>query len=178
MIRLLFVLSITTLFEIQAQQAPAEEAILQQLPPSFGAAGPVGTTEIRQAGLDHQALVQTEDSYLRVQQSGESHILQATQQGLNGQWVIRQEGRGNEYRGTMIGDHNRVEVQQRGEDNLIRQELVGHEMEYRLLQEGQGNELIQTEHDPLAPAYQVHQQGQGMKITIEQGFVGLPPLEP
>ena len=180
MIRLLFILlfTIPTVRSAPAQQAPAEEALLQQLPPSFSAAGPVGTTEIRQEGLDHQAVVQTEDSYVRVQQEGESHILQATQQGLNGQWMIRQQGRGNEYTGSMIGDNNRVEVQQRGEDNLIRQDLVGNDMQYRLIQEGQGNELIQREHDPLAPAYEVHQQGQGMKITIEQGFVGLPPLKP
>ena len=177
MIRLLFVLSITTLFEVQAQQAWEEEQLLQQLPPTFGAAGPVGTTEIHQDGLDHQAIVQTEDSYVRVQQEGESNVLQATQQGMNGQWMIRQQGRGNEYTGTMIGDNNRVEVQQRGEDNLIQQDLVGNDMQYRLIQEGQGNELIQIEHDPLAPSYEVHQQGQGMKITIEQGFVGLPPLE-
>ena len=180
MIRLLFVLLIfiSTILQGQGQQAPAEEAILQQLPPTFGGAGPVGTTEIRQEGTNHQTIVQTEDSYVRVQQRGEAHRLQFTQQGLNGQWIIHQEGTSNQYTGTMIGDNNHVDVQQRGEDNLIHQDLVGNDMQYRILQEGQGNELIQIEHDPLAPAYEIHQQGQGMKITIEQGFVGLPPLEP
>ena len=176
MIRLLFILLITSPAVLYAQNA--EEAILQQLPPTFAPAGPVGTTEVRQDGMDHQAIIQTQNSYVRVQQSGEAHILQATQQGAHGQWMIQQEGARNQYNGTMIGDNNQVEIHQRGEDNLIRQDLIGNDMRYRLIQEGQGHELIQTEHDPLAPAYEVHQQGQGMKITIEQGFVGLPPLEP
>ena len=159
-------------------QAPAEERILQPLPPSFSEAGPAGTTQVDQQGWDHRAVVQTQDSYVQVQQAGESHVLQATQQGLNGQWVIHQQGRRNEYLGSLTGDNNRVEVLQQGEDNLIRQDLVGNDMQYRLIQQGQGNELIQLEHDPLAPSYEVHQQGQGMKINIEQGFVGLPPLRP
>ena len=159
-------------------QALLEEQILQQLPPSFTSAGPVGTTQIRQDGIDHQATVQTQDSYVRVQQTGEANLLQATQQGTNGQWIIHQQGTANHYSGTVVGDNNRIEINQRGEDNLIQQDLVGNDLRYRVTQEGQGNQLIQTEHDPLAPAYQVHQQGQGMKITIAQGFVGLPPLEP
>ena len=155
-----------------------EEELLQQLPPAFTSAGPVGTTEIRQEGVDHQAIVQTEDSYLRVRQHGEGHLLQATQQGSNAQWVIRQQGTAHQYTGSVVGNNNRIEVNQRGEDNLIQQDLVGNNMRYRLIQEGRRNELIQIEHDPLAPAYEVHQQGEDMKITIEQGFVGLPPLEP
>ena len=177
MIRVLFILLITSPTILRAQ-APAEEEILQQLLPAFTSAGPVGITEIRQDGLDHQAIVQTQDSYVQVQQSGEANILQATQQGINGQLMIRQDGTNNQYTGTVVGDNNRIEINQRGEDNLIQQDLVGNDLRYRVTQEGRGHELIQQEHDPLAPAYEVHQQGEGMKITIEQSFVGLPPSEP
>ena len=160
-------------------QAPAEveEEILRNPSAAF-ATGPVGTTDIRQDGVDNQSIVQTQDSYVRVQQIGEANILNATQQGSNGQLHIRQDGTNNQYSGTVVGDNNVLDITQRGEDNLIRQDLVGNDLRYRITQEGQGHELIQTEHDPLAPAYEVHQQGQGMQITIEQGFVGLPAPQP
>ena len=177
MIRLLVALLTISPTLLQAQVS-VEEEILQQLPPTFTNAGPVGTTEIRQDGVDHQAVVQTEDSYVRVQQTGEANLLHATQQGANAQWLIQQQGARNQYTGTVVGDNNQIEIRQRGEDNLIQQDVAGDNLRYRLTQEGQGNQLIQLEHDPLAPAYEVHQQGQGMRITIEQGFVGLPPLKP
>ena len=177
MIRLLVILFSVSPLLLRAQ-ALAEEALLQQLPPTFTNAGPVGTTEVYQEGIDHQAVVQTEDSYVRVQQTGEANLLQATQQGANAQWLIQQQGARNQYTGTVVGDNNRMEIRQRGEDNLIQQDVAGDNLHYRLTQEGQGHQLIQLEHDPLAPAYEVHQQGQGMRITIEQGFVGRPPLKP
>ena len=157
-------------------QAPAEaeEEILRN-PSSAFATGLVGTTDIRQSGLDNQAIVQTEDSYVRVQQRGEANILNASQQGSNGQWRILQDGTNHQYTGTVVGDNNRLDITQRGKDHLIRQDLAGNDLFYRITQEGQGHELIQTEHDPLAPAYEVYQQGQGMQIVIEQGFVGIPP---
>lgn len=160
-------------------QAPveAEKEILRNPSAAF-ATGPVGTTNLRQNGLDNQAIVQTQDSYVRVQQSGEANLLQATQQGSNGQLHIRQDGTNHQYTGTVIGDNNRLDITQRGADNLIQQDLAGNDLFYRITQEGQGHALIQTEHDPLAPAYEVHQQGQGMQITIKQGFVGIPPQEP
>ena len=157
--------------------ADAEEEILRN-PSSAFATGLVGTTDIRQDGLNNQSVVQTQDSYVRVQQTGEANILNATQQGSNGQLRIRQDGTNNHYTGTVVGDNNRLDITQRGQDNLIQQDLVGNDLRYRITQEGQGHELIQTEHDPLAPAYEVHQQGQGMQITIEQGFVGIPAPQP
>ena len=147
-------------------------------PSSAFSVGPVGTTDVQQEGTDHRAVVQTEESYVRIRQSGEAQQLQLTQQGSNGQLRIQQEGINNQYEGTVLGDNNRLEIRQRGEDNLIQQDLIGNDLRYRLTQEGRGHELIQTEHDPLAPAYEVHQQGEGMQITIEQGFVGIPPQEP
>ena len=160
-------------------QAPAEaEAEILRNPSAAFATGPVGTADIRQDGLDNQSIVQTQDSYVRVQQTGEANILNAIQQGNNGQLRIRQDGTNNQYTGTVVGDNNHLDITQRGEDNLIRQDLVGNDLRYRVTQEGQGHELIQTEHDPLAPAYEVHQQGQGMQIVIEQGFVGIPAQDP
>ena len=160
-------------------QAPAEaeEEILRN-PSSAFAPGPIGTTDVRQDGTDHQAIIRTEESYVRAWQRGAAQQLQFAQQGANGQLLIRQEGANNQYEGTVLGDNNRLDIAQRGEDNLIRQDLVGDDLHYRLTQEGRGNELIQIEHDPLAPSYEVHQQGEGMQITIEQGFVGIPPQEP
>ena len=173
---LLYLLLLTTPSLVLSQAT--EEKLLQSLPPSFTVAGPAGTTEIHQNGIDHRAIVQIEDSYVQIQQSGEANLLEATHQGANGQLRIQQHGMANQYSGTVVGDNNRLDVIQRGENNLVQQDLIGHDLRYRITQEGQGHELIQREHDPLAPAYEVHQQGTGMQITIEQGFVGLPPVEP
>ena len=176
MIRALFI-TLAFFPTLLKAQALTEAEILRN-PSSNFPTGPVGTTDIRQDGTDHRAIVQTEDSYVRVQQSGEANLLEATQQGANGQLRIQQDGTSNQYRGTVVGDNNRLDIAQRGENNLIQQDLIGNDLRYRVTQEGIGHELIQTEHDPLAPAYEVHQQGEGMQITIEQGFVGLPSREP
>ena len=184
MIRIFFIL-LLIIPTLLCAQAPAEEALLQALPPTFmptdlarSAVAPVGTTDLFQDGIDHQAIIRTQDSYVQVQQIGEAHLLQANQQGENGQLLIRQEGARHQYQGIVVGDNNRLDITQSGQDHLIRQDLVGNDLFYRITQEGQGHELIQIEHDPLAPAYEVHQQGQGMQIVIEQGFVGIPPQEP
>ena len=173
---MILIILFPTLLWAQAP-AEAEEEILRN-PSSVFPTGPVGTAEVRQEGLDNQAIIQTQDSYVRVQQSGEAHDVQLTQAGQNGQMFIQQEGARNQYSSTVLGDNNRLDITQRGEDNLIRQDLVGNDLRYRIVQEGRGHELIQLEHDPLAPAYEVHQQGQSMQITIDQGFVGLPPSAP
>ena len=187
MIRIFFIL-LLIIPTLLCAQAPAEESLLQALPPTFmptdlarpavAIVGPVGTTDLLQDGINHQAIIQTQDSYVQVQQIGEANLLKATQQGVNGQLRIRQDGINNQYTGTVVGDNNRLDITQNGQDHLIRQDLVGNDLFYRITQEGQGHELIQIEHDPLAPAYEVHQQGQGMQIVIEQGFVGIPPQEP
>ncbi len=175
--RLIIAFALSPTLLLAQAPAEAEEEILRNPSAAF-ATGPAGTTDVRQDGLNNQSTVQTQDSYVRVQQSGEANILQATQQGQNAQLRITQDGTNNRYAGTVVGDNNRLDITQRGEDNLIRQDLVGNDLRYRVTQEGQGHELIQTEHDPLAPAYEVQQQGQGMQITIEQGFVGIPAPEP
>ena len=190
MLRTLFLSTLLMMVNLHllCAQTLSEEAIRQSLPPTFmptdlarsavATVGPVGTTDLLQDGIDNQAIIQTQDSYVQVQQSGEAHLLQANQQGESGQLLIRQEGARHQYQGTVVGDNNRLDITQSGQDHLIRQDLVGNDLFYRITQEGQGHELIQIEHDPLAPAYEVHQQGQGMQIVIEQGFVGIPPQEP
>ena len=187
MLRTLFLSTLLMMVNLRllCAQTLSEEAIRQSLPPTFmptdlarpavATVGPVGTTHLFQDGIDNQAIIRTQDSYVQVQQSGEANLLQATQQGVNGQLRIRQDGTNNQYTGTVVGDNNRLDITQRGEDHLIRQDLAGNDLFYRITQEGQGHELIQIEHNPLAPAYEVHQQGEGMQITIEQGFVGIPP---
>ena len=178
MLRILTIFIIApTLLCAQGAPTQTEEEILRNPSAPFRT-GPVGITGVQQDGLDHRSIVQTEDSYVRVQQSGEANLLEATQRGANGQLRIQQDGTNNQYQGTVTGDNNRLDIAQRGEDNLIQQDLIGNDLRYRVTQEGVGHELIQTEHDPLAPAYEVHQQGEGMQITIEQGFVGLPSREP
>ena len=65
-------------------------------------------------------------------------------------------------------------MQQRGAYNHLQQDLIGNGMDYHITQDGSFLELIQIENQGLAPAYQVHQQGESMRITIENGFQPLP----
>ncbi len=124
---------------------------------------------IQQAGTDHQ---------LSTNQQGEQHFIELFQQGSRSQYVIEQTGRGHSLTSAVEGASNQIRIEQEGQHNTIVQDLVGDNMNYVIRQEGSFLELHQQEHDPLAPAYEIHQQGRDMSITIEQGFIGLPPLKP
>ena len=111
---------------------------------------------------------------LQLFQEGEAQQLQLFQLGNNNNWNVSQRGIGHEYTGVLRGDQNNIQVQQQGAHNSLQQDLVGNGMDYQITQEGSHLELIQIENNGLAPAYQVHQQGEGMRIIIENGLQPLP----
>ncbi len=160
--------------------AQSEEALLEQLNnpflPSLN-----NDILIQQEGMYHQAVVQqtnAQHSQLRIEQLGTGHTLEAVQQGRDNRWDIQQNGEDHRYSGSLTGNHNQVQVRQSGQQNSIRQDLSGNGLDYTIIQQGQNLELTQIEYDGLAPAYQVEQRGEGMKITIEQGLVGITPQQP
>ena len=150
--------------------AQSEDELLPQVP-----AQPSQSNEVRvqQMGTWQQAdITQVNSQYnqIHVEQHGQQHQLEATQQGQHNQWDITQEGQQHQFEGSMLGNHNQVEVQQFGQQNYIQQDLIGNGMDYSITQQGSQLELIQIEHNSLAPAYDVQQRGQGMRVVIEQGF--------
>ncbi|WKN42134.1 hypothetical protein [Tunicatimonas pelagia] len=153
-------------------QAPIEEALLQQLTsPTLPSVQ--NQVLIQQEGISHRATIvqiEAQRSQIQVQQVGEAHQVEIQQQGQDNQWNIQQEGERHQFTGTLYGDNNQVQIQQFGQQNTIQQDLIGNGMDYSITQEGSQLELIQIEYSPLAPAYDVHQQGQGMTVIIEQGF--------
>ncbi|MGB3589587.1 MAG: hypothetical protein WBA23_23780 [Tunicatimonas sp.] len=153
-------------------QAPAEEALLQQLTtPTLPSVQ--NEVLIQQVGINNQATVEQTEAlrnYIRVQQTGDTHQVEVRQQGQDNQWDITQEGEQHRFEGSMIGNDIQVEVQQYGQQNTIQQDLMGNGMDYSITQQGSQLELIQIEHNSLAPTYSVQQRGIGMTVIIEQGY--------
>ena len=152
-----------------------EEQLLEEFNAYRRADVPIRTAKIYQDGANHRADVVSSDSYINVNQQGINHEAEVLQQGANGQIILQQIGTGHRYSGRIDSDGHYLNITQRGQNHNVVQDLVGDNLNYRIVQEGQGHQFIQTEHDPLAPAYEVRQEGTGMSIIIEQGFVGLPP---
>ncbi|MEM9672640.1 MAG: hypothetical protein AAF992_08590 [Bacteroidota bacterium] len=151
-------------------QALAEDVLLKQL-----TSGPSRYNEVRiqQQGLSNQASVQqtnAQQSQINIEQQGNAHQLNAHQQGDNNNWDIQQSGKLHQFDGSLSGNNNRVQVRQLGSQNSIQQDLIGNGMDYSIIQDGQQLELIQIEHNSLAPAYEIQQRGSDMTIIIKQGF--------
>ena len=169
---LLLTLSVFVWSESATAQS-AEDRLLEQLSTQQSTDNQV---RIEQQGAAHEVYIQQAGTrhQLSTDQQGEQHFIELTQQGFDNQYVIEQTGRGHSLTGIVEGNSNQIRIEQAGRHNTITQDLAGDNMNYAIRQEGSFLELHQVEHDPLAPAYEVHQRGQDMQITIEQGFVGIP----
>jgi minor curlin subunit len=156
--------------------AQKEEAILSLPDVSEFNPGEDNQIWLQQIGQEHKTIVgqSGHQQQLRIFQEGEAQQLQLFQLGHNNQWNVTQQGLGHEYTGILRGDDNQIQVLQSGSYNRLQQDLLGDGMDYQITQEGSHLELIQIENTGLAPAYQVHQQGEGMRINIENGFQALP----
>ncbi|MEQ9438012.1 MAG: hypothetical protein RIG62_03150 [Cyclobacteriaceae bacterium] len=170
--------------QLQAQVIPAAVDSINpdpipaiQLPDEIElAAGQHNRTFLQQIGEDHQATLwqSGQQQELRIFQEGEAQQLQLFQLGNDNQWQVTQQGIGHEYTGVLRGDENQIQVLQSGAYNSLQQDLLGNGMDYQITQQGSNLELIQIENNGLAPAYQVQQTGEGMRIIIENGMQSLP----
>ena len=131
---------------------------------------------LQQVGEEHQATVwqSGQQQQLRIFQQGEAQQLQLFQLGDGNNWHVTQQGIGHEYTGVLRGDENQIQVLQSGAYNSLQQDLIGNGMDYQITQQGSNLELIQIENNSLAPAYQVQQTGEDMRIIIENGIQSLP----
>lgn len=127
---------------------------------------------LQQIGQDHQATLSQSGrgQELRVFQEGEVHQIQLFQLGNDNQWNVTQQGIGHDYTGVLRGNNSQIQVEQSGAYNSLQQDLLGNGLDYQITQYGNHLELIQIEKNGLAPAYQVQQEGEGMRIIIENGM--------
>ncbi len=114
------------------------------------------------------------ENHVQITQNGSGNMAEYIQEGRKNAAEISQSGDSNQYQGTLSGDDNLIDILQSGSYNEIYQVLAGDNMQLQVIQQGSGNELIQIETQGNAPNYQVHQQGEGMKIHIEHGIASFP----
>lgn len=116
------------------------------------------------------------ENHIMVTQEGDNHTATVSQEGANNAIEVIQQGEGNLYEGTISGEENLIHILQNGEYNKLYQFVSGRGKELQVVQEGTNLELMQIENGPGAPAYQVHQRGEGMRIKIEHSqFPGRTP---
>jgi len=112
---------------------------------------------------------------MEVLQVGNTNDAQLNQRGTGLQVRLRQGGNANRYEGDLNGEDITSDVLQLGNRNNLEQQLSGNGMQYELIQRGNNNELIQLEEAPgQAPGYRIEQNGNGMRLYIEQGNIYRP----
>jgi hypothetical protein len=109
---------------------------------------------------------ETENS-LELTQHGNDNMVNLNQGGIKNAIEITQRGNANSYEGVLKGEDNLIYILQSGHYNTLYQMLEGNGTERQVTQQGTGHELIQIETGKAAPAYQVHQRGEGMSVIIE-----------
>lgn len=107
------------------------------------------------------------ENHITVVQDGDNNLATVNQEGVNNAIEVVQSGDGNLYEGAISGEENLIHILQSGHFNKLYQFVDGQGKELQVVQEGSNLELIQVETGPGAPAYQVHQKGEGMSIKIE-----------
>jgi minor curlin subunit len=104
-----------------------------------------------------------------IEQAGAANITQVSQQGNGLRTTVQQRGTGNVAESELRGENLESLIQQNGEDNLVQQQVQGNDQRYVIQQDGVGNELRQVETSSTNRGYEVHQRGNGIRMTIVQG---------
>lgn len=134
-----------------------DQAIILQ----HGAANEAGATQRYGAGGPFNLVM--------IEQAGAANITQVSQQGNGLRTTVQQRGTGNVAESELRGENLESLIQQNGEDNLVQQQVQGNDQRYVIQQEGVGNELRQVETSSTNRGYEVHQRGNGIRMTIVQG---------
>lgn len=121
------------------------------------------------------AIIQQSSNVAYVVQTGNANTVALNQIGIGNVLNLAQNGNLNQYEGTFSGDLNISIVQQEGDGNRLVQDISANGQKFIISQQGLNNELIQVENGTNTLPYQVTQQGEGMRIVIENG--GFGPIE-
>lgn len=148
--------------------SPSENA-LQNPAMGFGYQAVIEHLRSRVASIENE-------NYLHLSQQGNENVASVVQEGNKNAIQVDQTGDNNFYQTIIKGEENLIHALQMGYNNKLFQELTGDRMELQVIQQGSGNELIQIEASGNAPAYQIHQRGDGMQLKIEHnsGGFGFP----
>lgn len=117
--------------------------------------------EIKQAG---------ENNSTSVDQNGQLNHVIITRSGNGNLDNVSQNGNSNEYNSIVRGNSNTNNVVQRGSSNVINQNLLGDNQSFTFEQRGSNLEVNQVENDLQSRGYEVSQRGNGMSVTITNGF--------
>lgn len=117
--------------------------------------------EIKQVG-DNNSTSVNQDGTL-------NHVI-ITRSGNGNVDNVTQNGNSNEYNSIVGGNSNTNNVDQSGNANVINQNLISENQSFSFEQRGNNLEINQMENDLQARGYKVRQQGNGMTVTITNGF--------
>lgn len=108
-------------------------------------------------------------------QTGVSNVIIAAQTGSQNVQAVAQSGTGNTASTTIVGNGTTSNIRQNGAYNSVDQELRVDNRRYMVQQMGTNNQLVQRETGAAAPpGYEIKMQGNGIRLSIEQGSVVKP----
>ncbi len=122
--------------------------------------------DIRQNGNGNRVfLIQVASNSDVIVQKGFSNLIYSRQFVSGGQATLTQDGDGNQYRGTTIGEEIELSILQQGSYNSIDQNMAGSHFRLEIKQDGSYNQ-IQHEADGPGTPLKVYQRGNDMRIII------------
>ena len=85
--------------------------------------------------------------------------------------AIGQYGSDNSADINVVGNYNLAGVLQVGNGNAVQQDLIGDGIAYGIIQFGNNNLVNQLQTQPTSIPIQIHQNGNGMRLTIINGGI-------
>ncbi|GAA3925300.1 hypothetical protein [Hymenobacter algoricola] len=104
-------------------------------------------------------------------QSGNANTANTSQTGAGNVTTVKQMGNRNTVDSDIDGFNTESAIIQDGNNNRVNQGLSVDDRRYKVEQKGNNNQLNQQESGIAAPpGYEVYMQGNGIRMTIEQGI--------
>ncbi|RTQ48204.1 hypothetical protein EJV47_17395 [Hymenobacter gummosus] len=164
---------------ISGEQQLAERLGTERLPLSSQPLDGPNTSVLLQTGEQNEASVQqrytgaaAHGNLVQIVQAGAANVAAISQYGAANRTDVEQRGHGNSVDSQLSGTGIESVIRQTGNQNEVQQELSQDNRRYVIEQQGSRNELNQRETSAApAPGYEVRMQGNGIRLTIEQGRV-------
>ncbi len=106
-----------------------------------------------------------------INQQGVGNIASSSQNGNSNLTLIGQNGSNNSADINVVGNFNLAGVLQVGNGNAVQQDLIGDGISYGIIQFGNNNLVNQLQTQPTSIPIQIHQNGNGMRLTIINGGI-------
>ena len=106
-----------------------------------------------------------------INQQGFNNFASSNQMGNSNITAIGQYGSNNSADINIVGNYNFAGVLQMGNGNSVQQDLIGDGIGYGIIQFGNNNLVNQVQTQPTSIPIQIHQNGNGMRLTIINGGI-------